>query len=136
MFRRKLLSINSLPTYSFIVCFTLLLGSCQEAAGPSKSESLAADSGTPTVDSELPACTQPNGPQVDLWERLGSPIPASGDAHVAPSLLVVEDELWLYYAERENMVDNIYLLRSSDGTSWSEPQAIETTGCCHGDNIH
>ena len=64
------------------------------------------------------------GAQYELWERLGSPIAFEEGIPVAPSLLVVDGALWLYYSLRDGLHDTVYLLQSSDGQQWSEPILI------------
>ena len=55
---------------------------------------------TSTLESTTPQCLV-HGAQQEYWERLGSVLSFSEGTPVAPSLLVVNDELWLYYSLRE-----------------------------------
>lgn len=74
----------------------------------------------PTTE-QSPAQCLTEGAQHELWERLGSPIIFDEGTPVAPSLLVVDETLWLYYSLRDGLHDTVYLLQSSDGQEWSEP---------------
>jgi hypothetical protein len=60
------------------------------------------------------------------WVRRGNVIELSEGIPVAPSLVVVDDELWLYYSLRENTFDTVFLIKSIDGVNWDEP--VEITG--------
>ena len=62
--------------------------------------------------------------QDDLWQRLGSPLSSAETEQFAPSLLAVEDGLWLYYSQRENLTDTVYRITTQDGVSWSDPVAV------------
>ncbi len=62
--------------------------------------------------------------QRTLWNRYGTPGSISISNQVAPSLVVFNNELWLYYSQRDGMTDTITAIRSSDGLSWSEPTVI------------
>ena len=64
------------------------------------------------------------GEQKDFWVRLGSPVTGTDGIPAAPSLIVVEDQLWLYYSLRNNLNDTIYLTTSPDGEIWEEPKPI------------
>ena len=76
-------------------------------------------------DSDSSSCFS-SDPQSLTWERLGSPIGFEERVPVAPSLVVVDGELWMYYSLREGLRDSVYLVRSLDGFHWSEP--ISVTG--------
>ena len=58
------------------------------------------------------------------WERLGSPINSEELTPVAPALIVVDNELWLYLSLRENLNDTVVLSKSSDGLNWSQPTPV------------
>ena len=61
---------------------------------------------------------------VRTWERLGSPVPTAADGHFAPSLVVSDDVLWLYYAQRDNLEDTLFRITSTDGVQWTEPVSL------------
>ena len=81
-----------------------------------------ADLNKDTQVTEFIGCTEESSLQ--LWERLGSPISTDETTPVAPSLLVVDDELRLYLSLRDNLNDTVVLTRSLDGRSWSDPIQI------------
>ena len=62
--------------------------------------------------------------QQGYWERMGDVLYFSEGIPVAPSLLVFNNELWLYYSLREELHDTVYLTQSSNGIDWSEPVLV------------
>ena len=70
------------------------------------------------------ACLTLGSVQPNLWARLGTPNSIPLTNQVAPSLVVYQDELWLYYSQRDGLKDSITLIRSLDGENWSEPEHI------------
>lgn len=72
----------------------------------------------------VPACLVAGSDQTQLWERHGTPNSLTVTNQVAPSLVVYQDELWIFYSQREGLKDSIALIRSSDGETWSAPETI------------
>jgi len=75
--------------------------------------------------SKAPQCLV-NTEQPSLWNRLGTPASISETNQVAPSLVVFDDTLWLYYSQRDGLSDTVTLIRSEDGLAWSTPEVIDS----------
>ena len=99
--------------------FLILFFACSSA--DPKSDTAASQDITAT-----PACLMQGADQTGLWNRLGTPSSITLSNQVAPSLLVYQDELWLYYSQREGLKDSIFLIRSQDGESWSSPESLSS----------
>lgn len=102
-------------------CFGLVLGCATETSKDSGAQPM--DSPADVVDND-PQCVNATLSQVDLWQRLGSPLGNGQTEQFAPSLVAVEDGLWLYYSQRSNLNDVVYRITTQDGVSWSEPVAV------------
>ena len=64
--------------------------------------------------------------QHSLWQRLGTPNSLSTSNQVAPSLIVFNNELLLYYSQRTGLTDTVTVIRSTDGVFWSDPRVIDS----------
>ena len=100
--------------YQALLLASLFLLSC---TSQEKQDSLE-DNSQPS--SESPLCLDTS----EEWERLGSPFSFDEHTPVAPSLILVNDELWLYFSKRANLFDELFLSKSSDGIQWSPPIPI------------
>ena len=70
-----------------------------------------------------PICLK-SGEQNHYWERMGNILYFSEGIPVAPSLLVYNNELWLYYSLREGLHDTVFLTQSANGIDWNDPVPV------------